>query len=113
LLLASLEPGRTAEMLRAMFAGPPGSRDGPMIEADTSRNAIVVRGSREQVDEVRSALRALGEPAAPAGRARIITLERGDAATLAEALQKLLPELRNNPVRVIVPGKPEEGPRPP
>jgi type II secretory pathway component GspD/PulD (secretin) len=98
--LTTLEPARAVEMLRTLFAGS----TGPAFLPDAARNAIVVRGFKEQVDEVRSALKALGETGAPAGGMRVITLEQGDAATLAEAIQKMLPQLRNNPVRVIVPG---------
>jgi type II secretory pathway component GspD/PulD (secretin) len=113
--LTTLDPSRTADVLRLMFSPGPGGRGrGPIIEADTSRNALLVRGTREQVEEIRMALRALGEAGAPAGGARVIRLERGDAATVAEALQELLPKLRPNPVRVIVPGgKAEPGPKRP
>src|SRR5262249_42147046 len=82
-----------------------------IIEADVKRNAIILRGSREQLDEVKVALRALGEQA-PAGGVRVIPLERGDAATLAEAIRDLLPKMRSNPVRGMEPGKAEPAKKP-
>ncbi len=106
--LTTLEAPRAVDMLRALLGD-----GGPTLVADTARNVVLVRGSKEQVKEVRSALEALGETAAPASGVRVITLQRGDAATLAEALANTLKNLRNNPVRVIVPGKPEPAPKPP
>jgi type II secretory pathway component GspD/PulD (secretin) len=109
--LTALESARTVELLRGLFGAGPGAA---AIVADTVRNAVLVRGSREQIDEIKSALRALGEQPAPAGGVRIITVERGDAAALAESLQGLLEKMRPNPVRVIVPGsKPAAGTKPP
>lgn len=111
--LTTLEAARTVEVLRTLFSAATGGRPGGLsLEADSSRNAVIVRGLKEQVDEVKVALRALGE--VPAGRVRIITLESGDAAVLAEALQGMLQKLRPNPVRVIVPGgKTEPAPKTP
>jgi type II secretory pathway component GspD/PulD (secretin) len=43
---------------------------------------------------------------------RIITLEKGSAAALAEALGKLLSKMRANPVKVVVPGGKETAPKP-
>jgi type II secretory pathway component GspD/PulD (secretin) len=100
--LTALDAARALETLRAMFSGARGSR--ATLLADTTRNALIVRGSRDQVDEVKSALKALGETGAPASGVRIITLERGDAATLAEEIQRLLQKMRPNPVSVIAPG---------
>jgi type II secretory pathway component GspD/PulD (secretin) len=97
--LTSLQAARVLDTLRAMFGKT------PFLEADADRNAIVVRGTREQIDEVKAALRALGEaPPGAAGGPRIITVERGSAAALAEALQKMLPQVRPLSVRVILPG---------
>jgi type II secretory pathway component GspD/PulD (secretin) len=99
--LASLPAVKTVETLRSMF-GRPG---GPYLEADADRNALIVRGTREQFQEIKDALRSLGD--APAARTtRTITLERGSALALAEALQNLVRQMRPNPVRVIVPGQP-------
>jgi hypothetical protein len=97
--LGTLQAGRAVETLKAMFGG----RGGPYLEADASRNAIVVRGSREQVQEIKSVLGTLGE-LPTTGTTRIITLERGSAIALAEALRNLIRDIRPNPVRVIAPG---------
>ncbi len=101
--LTVLDAAKLAETLKLMFND---AKAGAIfIEADVLRNAIVVRGSKDQVEEVKLAIRAIGEnPTAQAGSMRIISLEKGSAATLAEAIQKLLPQMRPNPVKVILPG---------
>src|SRR5262249_50278772 len=48
--------------------------------------------------------KALGEGAATSARMRSITIEKGSAAAVAEALQRMLSSIRENPVNVITPG---------
>jgi hypothetical protein len=75
----------------------------PYVEADTNRNAIVVRGTAEQVLDVQSIVRALGAGGISGGNVRVINIEKGSASILAEHLQKLMPNMRQNPVQVINP----------
>ena len=75
----------------------------PYVEADTNRNAIVVRGTAEQVQDVQSIVRALGAGGISGGNVRVINIEKGSASILAEHLQKLMPNMRQNPVQVINP----------
>src|SRR5439155_20567067 len=77
--LGTLPAARTAETLRAMFGGA----GGPFLEADPTRNAIVVRGTGEQIQQLKAALGPLGETPAT-GNVRIIPLERGSASAVAE-----------------------------
>ncbi|HEV3262770.1 MAG TPA: secretin N-terminal domain-containing protein, partial [Gemmataceae bacterium] len=106
--LDAQDASKTAETLKGMFGDSKDPKSGggaPYIEADTGRSAILVRGSAEQVAQVKAALKALGEEGLPSGNMRIITLDKGSAATLAEALGRLLPQMRQNPVNVIIPGR--------
>jgi type II secretory pathway component GspD/PulD (secretin) len=103
IVLSTLPPAKTADTLRSMFGATRSGGGGvPFIEADPARNALVVKASKEQLDDIRATLRSLGE-GAPAGSARTFSVERGDAAALAEALERLLKDMRPNPVRVIIP----------
>jgi type II secretion system protein D len=108
--LAALDAARTADTLKGMFGDV--KTGAPYIEADATRNALIVKGTREQVAEVRSVLKALGEGGNGGGNVRVITLGQGSAATLAEALERLLPQMRKNPVRVITPTGEERRPEP-
>jgi type II secretory pathway component GspD/PulD (secretin) len=55
--LTNLEAAGTAQRLRAIYAG---GKDAPFIDADVMRNAIVVRGTAQQLAEVRGLIRELG-----------------------------------------------------
>jgi len=113
-----LEAAKTVETLKGMLVTDKNS--GPYLEADTNRNAVIVGGSQEQITSVKMILKALGEGAEGSEKMRVITLDKGSAATLADALQRLMQQLRQNPVNVIVPGgeqpkapKPEQKPERP
>jgi type II secretory pathway component GspD/PulD (secretin) len=97
--LTSFEADRAVDTLRAMFGGP----GGPYLEADPQRNTVIVKGTKEQISEIKMALRTFGESSGKAGGMRILTLEKGSAATMAEALRHILVHTRANPVKVILP----------
>jgi type II secretory pathway component GspD/PulD (secretin) len=98
-----LQSARTVETLRAMFR----SAAGLYLEADASRDAVIVRGNPEQIKEVKAALVQLGE-APVAMPARIISIEQGNAATLADEIYRLMKEMKPNPVQIITPDKKPE-----
>ncbi|HXG13179.1 MAG TPA: secretin N-terminal domain-containing protein [Gemmataceae bacterium] len=110
-----------ATWLKGMF-GTDVAKGQPYIEADTTRNAVIVRGNPEQVQDVKAAVEAVTQGGAAVGsNMRVITLSQGSAVTLAEALERMLPQLRKNPINVIKPSstggdkppaKPEEKPQP-
>src|SRR5262249_46483351 len=97
------EPERLADTLRRMLGSP--KDGGPFIEADSARNGLLVRGTKEQIIEIMTIVRAGSQ--SPSGKVRPIDVERGDAAALAEELERLLREMRPKDldVRVTVPGK--------
>ena len=66
---------------------------------------MLIRGNADQVQEAKVILRQLGEMEQKQGNMRIINLEKASAATLAEALQKLMKELKPNPIKIITPAK--------
>ena len=116
--LASLDATAVTKTLIGMFGDKATTTGAPFIEADTGRNAIIVRGTLEQVNEVKAAVQALGEsgggPGSGSANMRIITIDKGSAATVAEALQFMLPQLRpNTPVRIIGTGGPSDERTPP
>jgi type II secretory pathway component GspD/PulD (secretin) len=95
-------------------------KSGPVIDADVGRNGVLVYGTEQQRQEVRKAIVAIeGQDPSSAGM-RVVTLERGSAAVLAEALKALLEKARPDlDVKVILPGselvkpEPEKKPAPP
>jgi type II secretory pathway component GspD/PulD (secretin) len=109
--LNTLDAADLARTLQGMFGDSKGGA--PFIEAETLRNAIIVRGTREQVEEVKSTINALGDGAGSiGGDTRIISLNSGSAATLAEALERVLNQMGKYPVKVIRPPGSEQKPEP-
>jgi type II secretory pathway component GspD/PulD (secretin) len=106
--LSTLKAVRAFETLQAMFGGK-----GPFLEADPERNALIVRGTKDEIADIKAALRALGEGSAePTGSLRIFTLKRGHASVLAEAVAEALPKMRANTVRVVLSFQTEKPPKP-
>src|SRR5262249_39062947 len=99
--LTILDADWSSKILVKFFPEP--KSGGPLIEADTGRNALVVKGTADQVKEIKNDLGYLGEdPKFSGGGTKVImTIDKGNAATLAEELERLLKKLRNNPVEVI------------
>src|SRR5262245_6100754 len=111
--LTSLDAKTTATSLGTMYGAP--AAGGPFIEADLNRNAIIVKGTPEQIRDVQSTIDIMERN--PTGGAictpnsRVITLDKGSAANLAEALSKIYEQMGRGPVRVIAPSL-EFGPAP-
>jgi type II secretory pathway component GspD/PulD (secretin) len=113
-----LDAEKLATTLQNCFPGD-AKVGGPFIEADTLNNAIRVRGTKEQVAEVKATIEAFGEGKLGGGgggvgqdlgpNTRVITLEQGNAAVIAETLQRIFKDLkRSNPVHIVAPRGPDD-----
>lgn len=103
--LYRLDAVKFAATLTSMIKGV---KDGsPFIEADPDQNAIRVRGTKEEVDEVKMIIRILDDnPLGTGGNVRIINLDKGSGATVGEALFLLGPKIREgNEWKLILPGQ--------
>ncbi len=110
--LIRLDPVGAANTLRNLFVGE-GSR-APSVEADSQGRRLMIRGTPDQVTQVRAILTQMGEPGdggMPSGQER-----RGPVRTIplnGKDPQELLPLLRQvwtasgqPPIRIVVPSKP-------
>jgi type II secretory pathway component GspD/PulD (secretin) len=102
--LANQDARQLAKTLNAMFG------NAPFIEADAEANALRIRGSTEQVDEVRLAIQSLDKGSAHPGNVRIFNVENGSAATVADAISHLYKG--RNPIIIGSPGAPSMKPDP-
>jgi type II secretion system protein D len=98
--LAILDAATTATKLQGYFGDI--KSGGPIIDSEQNKNAIIIRGTEDQVAEVQAVLDAMGESREQSKNLRVITIEKGSAAGFAEALQQLLPK---GQVKIIMPGK--------
>ena len=85
----------------------------PTVESSFDPAQLIVRGTEEQLKEIRGLLTQMGElldAAAGANRqgrpgsgrlVRRIRVQRGDPRTVAEAIEKLWPRLRRNPLYLV------------
>src|SRR5207253_1729565 len=90
--LTTLDATAVADTLNKMFVDPK-TGAGPFVQADTARNSIILKGTMEQVADAKAALKAIGEDAsAGGGTMRIISLDKGSAASVAAELERMLKE---------------------
>jgi type II secretion system protein D len=89
-----------------LIPGQPRAANAPFVELETATNALIVRGSSDQIKEIKQVVRKLmggggggdGGGATP-DRIRIITLEGNkSSAAVLENLVHLWPSLRANPM---------------
>ena len=98
--LITQEAVDTARTLQGMFGDS--KRGAPYIEADAIRNSIIVRGTNEQVEDVKAVIKSISEAdASGSGSTRFITLMSGSSAAVADALEHILREMGKYPVKVI------------
>jgi type II secretory pathway component GspD/PulD (secretin) len=102
--LTTLDPSETVDILKGMFGDT--KIGAPYLKADTTRRAVIAKGTPDQVGEIKFALKALGEGGTPSpgDRMRILTLEAGNAAAVAHELGRVLPQMLHNPIYVTTPG---------
>ncbi len=93
-VLNQSESTKLVETLKTFF---PDSKNGsPFIDVDIDKNAIRLKGTPDQIKEIRAVIAVLdGTPVGGTGNVRTVFLEKGSGATLAEGLyllaEKLLP----------------------
>jgi type II secretory pathway component GspD/PulD (secretin) len=107
LQLETLETPTAERAIRQLFAGD--SLHGPDVDVDPATDQVFVRGTPEQLKKIRELLIKMGETglkepgaAAAAGPMRTVPF-RGDAKNAVEEIQRLWPQLRKNPLRVVAP----------
>lgn len=106
--LNATEATKLTDTLKGMFtSADPKGGGAPYLEADAITNAIIVKGTKQQVMEIRDAVKILdgvNGGAITGGAMRVITLDKGSAATLADAIRRTYEQMRSNPINVIRPG---------
>ncbi len=111
------DAGKFVDSLKEMF--PSFKNSDLYIGADIDSNSVRLRGTPAQVKQVREVILLL-EGSGPI-TSRMFTLDKASGATVAEALEQLFPRVRDNPLKVVLPGsgveekreekKPEEPPK--
>lgn len=100
-----------AASIRSLFGDPDDrqSAGAPHVDADPDAQQIVVRGSKQQLARIRELLTKMGEPAltadasGPGRKMRVIQLGGRAARSAVEEIERVWPQLRGNPIRVVTP----------
>jgi type II secretory pathway component GspD/PulD (secretin) len=110
--LSRFDPRSMSTLLSKMFENE--SRDNrPIIQAEPQSRTLIVRGSQDQIEQVRATLAAYGESgrglgAGTGGRIRRVVIGAGNAAHVARVAEEILSndDRFPNPIRVVIPGQP-------
>lgn len=103
--LRNSDPNTVQTAINALFADEPFATS-PTVNKDEANSQILVRGTTEQLEIVRQLLLKMGEtlteqrPTALRGRVRNVVIQR-DSEALLQQLQKVWPQVRNNPLEVV------------
>ena len=109
LQLESVEPYTAETAINRLFTSGNyyDSESMPTVDVDQATQQLFLRGTEKQLAEIRDLLAKMGEthlqPSADDGRrTRVIRFE-GDVNGALEEIQRLWPQLRQNPIHVIKP----------
>lgn len=103
--LRNSDPNTIQTAINSLFADEPYATS-PTVNKDEANSQVLVRGTKEQLVLIRQLLEKMGEPltsgATPAvrGRVRTVPIQR-DSEMLLEQLQKVWPQVRNNPLEIV------------
>ncbi|HZT78597.1 MAG TPA: secretin N-terminal domain-containing protein, partial [Gemmataceae bacterium] len=101
---------KIAAMLKNMVGDRDKSPSAPFIEAQEGGDLIAVHGTKDQINEIKAAVKVLDSGAG--NSLRVITLQKGSGSAVAEEIRRMLKEMGRdvqivNPADVTSPGKPE------
>lgn len=113
------DPAQVREAISTLFEDV-AYNEIPSVTTDLDRQQLYVRGTKEQLEEIRQLLRQLGEPMLDGAvrmqrqssgkRLRTIHVGRG-AEQLLKELQEAWPQLQGNPLKVMQWEAPAQGPQ--
>ena len=107
--LVRMDPLSAAATLRSLFLSDGDSA--PTIETDLYGRRLIIRGSIEQITQIRTVLADLGEsgdgqrPPSAGGRIRRYSLQGRSAGQFLEILQEAWESNERNPIRIEVPAR--------
>ncbi len=103
--LASLDPSAATSTIRSMFLK---DADAPTVEADLYGRQLMIRGSAEQISQIRTLLTQLGEDgsgsmAGGMDKVRTVPLSGRDPAELLPILQRMWGTRNGGTIRIVDP----------
>lgn len=103
--LHSIDPAFAVTAVNELFGSTTeGVKIGPRVQADAETGNLVVRGTKDQIDEIRSLLNQMSEAekvlgASANGKVRMISVSGREAAWILEQAKLIWPSIRGNAIR--------------
>ena len=112
--LTVVDPFTAQSSIDQLFNGAP-ENSTPTTDVDAGTQKLFVRGTLQQIQEIRQMLAKMGEPITASGNARgplrVIPLQ-GDPLDAVRQIQRLWSELRENKIHIVQPGSTPPNPLP-
>lgn len=109
--LTTVDPQIAVLAINKLFGGTDKEPDptAPRVDADPTTRSLLVRGSSDQVEQIRGLLRQLGETeegqTAQRGNVRLLPLTGSSARSAISQLEQIWPTIRPNRIRVVAPAQ--------
>lgn len=105
--LAEVDPRSAAMSIRNLFENDR-SGNRPRVDSDVEQQRLIVRGTQQQLTDIRQLLLQMGETSLAVDngsqrRLRVVSLPGAKAKAALAEIQRIWPQLRANPVRVVTP----------
>ena len=112
--LAMIEPQLAILSINKLF-GITGGEDAdpraPIVDADLTSNSLIVRGTKSQIEQIKTFLSQMGESdeatyaAAERGNIRFHALSSSEARSALDQIQSIWPSLRTNQIKMVTPSQ--------
>ena len=109
LSLNGTDPTVAAALVEKLFSGV---EKPPVVDGTFDPPQLVVRGTQPQIEQIRDLLTNVGENSptltssvVERGNLRLLPMDSETARAVAERIQGIWPNLRQNPIRVVVPSR--------
>ena len=105
--LRTLEPAAAVGAITKLFGGDANAASAPKVEADLATRQLLVRGSADQITQIRDMLSKMGENVDSSkvggSNVRMLPLTGRNVRSALDRAQEVWPTIRKNPIRVVTP----------
>ena len=117
--LRSIDPQLAMLSIEKLFGPPPGeenpdAKGQPLVDADPVTRSLMIRGSEQQIEDIRTLLEKMGEDDAQGGRSRfggitgdgnvrVLPVDAGTARRILDQMNTVWPTVRPNRIRTVLP----------
>lgn len=113
LKLRYIDPQLAMLSINKLFgSGEEGGRAAPRVDADITTGQLMVRGTKSQIEQIRTLMEKMGEMDADESsdlqrsrNVRLLSMSPGEASSLLEKAGQIWPTMRKNRIRAFVPAE--------